>query len=68
MVKEEEEEGEEKVTLSQQLLAVLDLLQEELLHGLGVLQIWELQEVKKFSRTDQRLEAPGRIVGKKCCG
>lgn len=66
----EEKEGEEKVTLSQQLLAVLDLLQEELLHGLGVLQIWELQEVTNFffSRTDQRLEAPGGIVGKKCCG
>lgn len=42
---DEEEEEEEDVTLSQQLLAMLDFLKEELLHCLSILQIRELQEV-----------------------
>lgn len=41
------------VTLSQQLLPVLDLLQEELLHSFSIFQVWELQD-KQHQSTGSR--------------
>lgn len=48
----EVKEEDEQVTLSQQLLAVLDFLKEELLHCLSILQIRKLPEVKGKKRSD----------------
>lgn len=42
------------VTLSQQLLPQLNLLQEELLNGFSVLQVWKLQH-KKHSASKKQI-------------
>lgn len=43
------------VTLSQQLLPQLDLLQEELLNRFSVLQVWKLQH-KKHSASRKQID------------
>lgn len=45
--------GPGNVTLSQKLLPLLDLLQEEFLHSLGILQVWQLQQKKQGGRRSE---------------